>query len=708
MSLQVRVVRWLALVAVCLCVLVPLAVAEPGLGQGCPELVGTWPFGPAVTVATSGDYAFYNSGAGFMVADISDVDAQEVVGTLTVSGVIDKIAVTGHIAYVLSKRRWSGSMGSSRCTGSLHAIDVSDPIDPRQVGSYDLPDDLPGYDCRDPYAEDIAVSGDSVYLVSGDSLSDVTGLHVIDVSQPSAMAEVGFVGIDVGYSHERSVAIADGYAYVTTQYSVSVIDVQDRSEPVLLASVEIPNSKTSGIVVDQGFAYLAAPERPGGDYGRAGGLTVVDVRDPHAPLFVRLIELQQRAQAITVSNGHLYLTESERPHDSHTPFALPGKIRVFELSDPSRPMGVWIVETPDDAMAVAAANSKLCVASNYAGLRVMDLANPRRPVEVASLDTPDGGPFTVSDGYVFMADGPLDSWPVSTLWVADVSEPLHPVLVGSIEIPDAGPVVVSGDHAYVAAGESGLRVIDVSDRSAPVEVGAFSQPWLDDVSDVKVSGDHAFVIGDCNLTVVDVSDPASPSQTDVVFFPECAKAIDVEGDHAYVAASESGLRVVDVSDPASVFEVSCCLGPDEAYRVSTSGGIAYVESYQYSIGGGYWYSTMVDVSDPFFPVPVGSLVVLDLPYGVYDGQVLALSDGYAYVTPLDYWGGWETFLAVVNVHDPSSCDVVGRQGFQGYPIDGEFSDDMFYVADSGAGLNIFDVNGCQTVAQDDRMPLATE
>jgi hypothetical protein len=82
----------------------------------------------------------------------------------------------------------------------------------------------------------VAVSGDHAYL-SGN------GLRVIDVSTPSAPAEVGFVDTT---GSEVDVAASGGYAYVAyagdeyTGTGLRVIDVSTPSAPVEVGFVETP------------------------------------------------------------------------------------------------------------------------------------------------------------------------------------------------------------------------------------------------------------------------------------------------------------------------------------------------------------------------------------------------------------------------------------------------------------------------------------
>jgi hypothetical protein len=79
------------------------------------------------------------------------------------------VAVSGHYAYVAAG--WQGGW-----QGGLQVIDVSDPANPQQVGSYDTSGEALG----------VAVSGDYAYVAGYNA-----GLQVIDVSDPANPQQVG-------------------------------------------------------------------------------------------------------------------------------------------------------------------------------------------------------------------------------------------------------------------------------------------------------------------------------------------------------------------------------------------------------------------------------------------------------------------------------------------------------------------------------------
>ena len=104
-------------------------------------------------------------------------------------------------------------------------------------------------------------------------------------------------------------------------------------------------------------------------------------------------------------------------------------------------------------------------------------------------------------------------------------------------------MTVTGSHAYVADHSSGLRVIDVSTPSAPVEVGFLDTPAF--ASGVTVVGGYAFVADSYSgLRVVDVSTPSAPVEVGFLDTPDRALGVAVAGRHVYVAEEEAGLAIV--------------------------------------------------------------------------------------------------------------------------------------------------------------------
>ncbi len=138
------------------------------------------------------------------------------------------------------------------------------------------------------------------------------------------------------------------------------------------------------------------------------------------------------------------------------------------------------------------------------------------------------------------------------LKVIDVSDPSAPSLAGSLGLGIGGApssVFVSGRYAYVVGRFSDdLKVIDVSDPSAPSLAGSLGI-GPSPVS-VFVSGRYAYVVSQFldDLEVIDVSDPSAPSLAGSLGIGGFPQSVFVSGRYAYVVDDDSeDLRVIDVS-----------------------------------------------------------------------------------------------------------------------------------------------------------------
>jgi hypothetical protein len=63
--------------------------------------------------------------------------------------------------------------------------------------------------------------------------------------------------------------------------------------------------------------------------------------------------------------------------------------------------------------------------------------------------------------------------------------------------------------------------------------------------DVAVAGNHAYVAAaDSGLAVIDISDPASPQRVGAADTPSIARGVAVAGNYVYVADRVAGLHIL--------------------------------------------------------------------------------------------------------------------------------------------------------------------
>ena len=297
------------------------------------------------------------------------------------------------------------------------------------------------------------------------------------------------------------------------------------------------------------------------------------------------------------------------------------------------------------------------------------------------------------------------------LEIVGISDPSNPEEISKVLLPSVvRGVYVSGNYAYVAATEKGgLRILDVSNPSNPVEVG-FYDTW--DVRGVYVSGDYAYVAAG-NFIILDVSNPSNPVKVWSYDTEGVASGVYVSGDHAYVAAEKGGLRVIDVSNPSNPVEVGFCDTEGEAREVYVSSGYAYVAddfnglrvidvsnpsnpvevgfydnsntrgvyvsgNYAYVATGGF---TILDVSNPSNPIEVGFYrKTLGIAYRVH------VSGNYAFVAD------WTWGLIVIDITNLSNPVEVGGY-YSGGTTEGVYiSGDYAYVATGRTGLRVVDIS----------------
>jgi hypothetical protein len=104
-------------------------------------------------------------------------------------------------------------------------------------------------------------------------------------------------------------------------------------------------------------------------------------------------------------------------------------------------------------------------------------------------------------------------------------------------------VHLSGDYGYLAAGDSGMRVLDISNPEGPLDIGDHA---MNGCSTVDASGVYVYASDDGGTRIIDVSDP---------YYPELAakltgRQVAVDGALATTVTGYGyELRAYDVSDP---------------------------------------------------------------------------------------------------------------------------------------------------------------
>ncbi len=201
----------------------------------------------------------------------------------------------------------------------LRVADVSDPENPRIVGSHSTPGE----------AEAVVVSGPYAFVADWKA-----GLRVMDVSDPENLREVGAYDTP-GYA--VAVAISGHYAYVADwEAGLRVIDVSDPGNPREVGAYDTPGY-AADVAVSGNHAYVADREE---------GLRVIDVSDPANPREVGSYDPPGYVEAVAVSGRYVYVVGES--------------FRVIDVSDPENPVEVGTYNLPDPAADLAVSGRYAC------------------------------------------------------------------------------------------------------------------------------------------------------------------------------------------------------------------------------------------------------------------------------------------------------------------------------------------------------------
>ncbi|MCK4392154.1 PD40 domain-containing protein [Candidatus Bipolaricaulota bacterium] len=237
-------------------------------------------------------------------------------------------------------------------------------------------------------------------------------------------------------------------------------------------------------------------------------------------------------------------------------------LQIWDTSTPSVPQRVGVYSTRLSRGFVVGSVAYVTDDGCPGGLRILDISDPTNPRDVGFWEAPTGngprpclGQVFVEDSLAFVTCYSRTTWERSALWIVDVSNPAKPHTVGTYDFTEViEDIFVSGNHVYVAAGEAGLRILDSSDPSNPVEVGSWSEPGCY-VKDLFVSESNVYVAtqGILGFSVIDVSDPVQPKRKashDVMAVPLGIASFDAK---IYVTTFFEGLQVYEAVSPAAEF-----------------------------------------------------------------------------------------------------------------------------------------------------------
>lgn len=224
----------------------------------------------------------------------------------------------------------------------------------------------------------------------------------------------------------------------------------------------------------------------------------------------------------------------------------------------------------------------LYIANKEAGLTIYDVTDVTAPVYVAAIPVSQFldmhvMSLTQSGNYVYLAVGNTWSTDSSGVVIVDVQDPVSPVVTDFYFLPNsthgAGIVKVNGNYAYLGAMQDGLITLDITDKNDIQFVSQFipdinypvNNPSNVDIYNLRgmeVRNDTIYACYDGGgVRIIDVTNKALPVQigqycNPIMYtpmdHPKAYNNIVLRDTLAYLAVDYCGLEVLNISDPANI------------------------------------------------------------------------------------------------------------------------------------------------------------
>jgi len=226
------------------------------------------------------------------------------------------------------------------------------------------------------------------------------------------------------------------------------------------------------------------------------------------------------------------------------------------------------------------------------GFKIIDITDKKKPTEVGIFES-DGeiGNICILDNYIYATyeisekqDEGYYRTVESGIKIIDMTDKENLVSVGAYDAGKSGIGYfrIVGDYLYLFANQT-LGILDITDRENPTDIGIYrSSGWAQNFC---IEGDYAYLPSNNSLQIIDISDKENSKIAGGVFTTGSIGYVFVEGDYAYITytvrdddwqVQESGMQIIDIKNkntPTVVTEVEI---PGEATGVFVAGDYAYV------------------------------------------------------------------------------------------------------------------------------------
>jgi hypothetical protein len=256
----------------------------------------------------------------------------------------------------------------------------------------------------------------------------------------------------------------------------------------------------------------------------------------------------------------------------------PGGLLIINVSDPTNPIIIESYYQSGLPRKVSVVGDIAYLANSMVGLEVLNISDPTNPVKI---DQYTGGGVTY-DVEVVGEIAYLADWSRG-LVILNVSNPKDVRVIRTVSISGACiHVSVFNFIAYIVdhhSDYSGMRIINVSDPSVPVQLNNHAPSGVDywnpyAYGDYVYIGNHA--PGGGELRILNVSDPSNIILEGIFDMQSSVHSSYKSGDKVFLADYFKGLVVIDANSPNNSVKIAQYFDGGHAIDVDVKSNIAYI------------------------------------------------------------------------------------------------------------------------------------
>ena len=536
---------------------------------------------------------------------------------------------------------------------------------------------------------DMKISGDYLYAANRSA-----GLRIMDISDQQAPVQAAHL-YQTGYVQHFVIDdtlcyVLDGGGASNEDSGFTILNISDPTSPEILSKTEL-GGMLYGLAVIDTVLYISSTIN----------IHIYNVNDPQNPIYITdYTHWGFNIGSLYCCGNALYAAEygihdnmwfnifsAVAPYDIELIGGFPNSsncgsmhfdndlavlnaggtgFRICRMTDPFMPEMISEINTPGDCSDSYIHGDYLYAADGEnGGLRIYDIADPAEPVLIGTNLLPDDAFQTAAfEQSIYLADYNTG------LSVFDGSDPQNPAYLNTFgNFADMAKLVVDSNYAFVVDGYYGMRVFDLTDHTNPGEIAVWGPGIYQDKVECIVKADNLVYLGmrDYGLVILDVSDPANPTETGSCEGFEITWDLALGNGFIYGVAS-GGVNFIDVSDPTNPQYIHTYNPPGQSLDVAFKNNYLYIANSS--------NLTILDVSDPVNPVEIS---VLDISHS----KRIDVKDNLLV--------NYDTYLSIIDIINPEEPVILNSLYVGGTTSDVEICGNYVICATWYDGFHVVDI-----------------